>query len=322
MSWASAERRAALAVLAGAVALGAGCGPPGPEQARPIGEAYVAAEKIELRRDIPPDSGAVGTAKRGEKVEILSKRRRFAKIRTAGKQEGWTEQSKLLAPELYQQIQKQAREAASLAGFGIYRARDTLNVHLEPYRASPSLYQLQEEDKVVLLGRRVVERTKTPPGSPPSQPVQYDDWRQVRTAEGSVGWVLTRMIDADIPDEVAQYADGRRITSYFPLAEVADGKLVKKNWLWTTVERGLEPHDFDSFRVFNWGRRRHRYETAYIERNLKGFFPVTVAGQVETRYGSGPGFSLVVEKKDGRRYTRRYVMAGFRVRMYGEEPVN
>src|SRR5258707_2719362 len=124
-----------------------------------------------------------------------------------------------------------------------------------------------------------------------------DDWSLVRTAGGQSGWVLTRLLFMAIPDEVAQYAEGRRITSYFPLGETRDGESVKQSWLWTTVERGLEPNDFDSFRVFIWSLRRHRYETAHIERNLKGFFPVlthpVAAPKARGAAGSGekvPGF--------------------------------
>src|SRR5438067_5264963 len=40
--------------------------------------------------------------------------------------------------------------------------------------------------------------------------------------------------------EVAQYAEGRRITSYFPLGETHDGTAVKPTWLWTTVEHGMQ----------------------------------------------------------------------------------
>jgi hypothetical protein len=48
-------------------------------------------------------------------------------------------------------------------------------------------------------------------------PVRVDDWTLVRTTPGSVGWVLTRSLIMAIPDEVAQYAEGHRITSYFSL---------------------------------------------------------------------------------------------------------
>ncbi len=319
MSWASARRAAGIAAM---VLWWPACISNDPERPRPIGEAYVAPESLDLRQEITLNSPVTGTAKGGERVEILQRRRRFVKVRTAGNKEGWTEMSKLLTPEIRGQIAELGRQAAKLPTHGVYRARDTLNVHIEPYRSSPTLYQLKEEDTVEMLSRRVAERTPQPVGAPPSnQPKQYDDWCLVRTAGKRAGWVMARMIDAAIPDEVAQYADGRRITAYFSLGEVVDGDQTKKIWLWTTIERGLESYDFDAVRVFNWGRRRHRYETAYRESKLKGFFPITVEQRVETRYGEGPGFSFVVEKKDGLRYKRRYVMIGFRVRLYAEEPV-
>ena len=65
-----------------------------------------------------------------------------------------------------------------------------------------------------------------------------DDWSLVRTQDGKVGWVLTRALSMAIPDEVAQYAEGHRITSYFALGHIEDGDSVKNNWLWTTITKG------------------------------------------------------------------------------------
>jgi hypothetical protein len=156
-----------------------------------------------------------------------------------------------------------------------------------------------------------------------------EDWSLIRDASGHSGWVLTRRLVMAIPDEVAQYAEGRRICSYFPLGETRDGDKTKQSWLWTTTERGLEPYDFDSFRVFIWSLRRHRYETAHIERNLKGFSPVLIhpvtPPQGRNGKGSGgkvPGFSIMVEKKDGLRYRRNYAFFENLVRFSGEERVD
>jgi hypothetical protein len=110
---------------------------------------------------------------------------------------------------------------------------------------------------------------------------------------------------------VAQYAEGHRITSYFSLGDVRDGDQVKHNWLWTTIAKGFEPYEFDSARVFIWSLRRHRYETAYIEKKLKGYYPV----EVRAEGGTPPSFSLIVEEKDGARYRRTYAFQGYRVRM-------
>lgn len=137
-----------------------------------------------------------------------------------------------------------------------------------------------------------------------------DDWSLIRTSGGQSGWVLTRRVFMAIPDEVAQYAEGRRITSYFPLGEVRDGDERKKIWLWTTIEQALQPYDYDSYRVFVWSLRHHRYETAYIQRRVRGYFPVLT---------EPPGFSVCVENRDGERRRRIYSVAGGAIRPAGEK---
>ena len=141
-----------------------------------------------------------------------------------------------------------------------------------------------------------------------------DDWNLVRTSDGKVGWVLTRPLSMAIPDEVAQYAEGHRITSYFPLGQVHDDDLVKNNWLWTTIIKGGQPYEFDSFRVFVWSLRHHRYETAYIERNVVGHYPVQVINA-----GALPSFSVVVEGEDGHLYRKTYSFDSYRIHLVSRE---
>ena len=142
-----------------------------------------------------------------------------------------------------------------------------------------------------------------------------DDWSLVRTQDHKAGWVLTRMLSMAIPDDVAQYAEGHRITSYFALGQTKDEDSEKTNWLWTTITKGLEPYEFDSFRVFVWSKKHHRYETAYIERNVVGHFPVEVNNS-----GAAPSFSLILESDDGQLVRKTYSFEGFRIRMTHKEP--
>ncbi|HUS07169.1 MAG TPA: hypothetical protein VMZ52_12760 [Bryobacteraceae bacterium] len=157
------------------------------------------------------------------------------------------------------------------------------------------------------------EQKPAKPEEPPA-PVALEDWSLVRTNDGKAGWVLTRNLSMAIPDEVAQYAEGHRITSYFSLGEVHDDGQVKHNWLWTTIANGNFDYDFDSFRVFIWNIRRHRYETAYIERKLEGFYPVLA------KAGANPSFSLVTRDSEGKQYRKWYAFEGYRVRLTRKEP--
>lgn len=153
-----------------------------------------------------------------------------------------------------------------------------------------------------------------PPPPPPAAPIPMDDWNLVRTQDGKVGWVLTRPLSMAIPDDVAQYAEGHRITSYFPLGQVNDDGAVKNNWLWTTITKGGQPYEYDSFRVFVWSLRHHRYETAYIERNVVGHYPVQVHNA-----GAEPSFSVVLEGEDGHWYRETYTFDSYRVHLSNKE---
>ena len=147
----------------------------------------------------------------------------------------------------------------------------------------------------------------------PVKPVPTDDWYLVRTRDGKAGWVLARQIAMSIPDEVAQYAEGHVITGYLSLGKVGTDK---DNWLWTTTSVGSQGLDFDSFRVFVWSLKRSRYETAYIERNVRGHYPI------EAQPGSAEdaSFSVVVEDKDGQVYKKNYAFSGYRVKLVSKEP--
>jgi hypothetical protein len=138
-----------------------------------------------------------------------------------------------------------------------------------------------------------------------------DDWTLIRTENGQSGWVLTGGLYLTIPDEVAQYAEGRRITSYFSIGKIRDGAEQKDIWLWTTSEGLGEDHDFDGYRVFTWSLRHHRYETAYIQRRERGFFPVIAkAGE----------FSVCLEADGGSRVRKHYVLKDTSVRPAGVTP--
>ncbi len=164
-------------------------------------------------------------------------------------------------------------------------------------------------DWLELSNQRDPDEQDPKPPTPPvvAAPVPPDDWTLIRTASGQAGWVLTRRIYMAIPDEVAQYSEGRRISSYFSLGKVAG----KDTWLWTTLQPGPQDHEIDGFRVFMWNPKRNRYETTFIQRRVTGYFPVLV---------DGSSFSVLLEKEDGKRYRQHFTLIGNRVTFDGEQP--
>jgi SH3-like domain-containing protein len=292
-----------------------GCGD-GSKRQPAIGEAFVGPVSLNLRTELTPRASVTATVKHGERLEIIERRRRFAKVRTSQGAEGWTDGRQLLTPQQMARLRKSAEVALKLPSQGRGMAYDVLNVHMAPNRQAPSFHQLKENDQVDVIGRRVAPRVPYQPDRKvePAADASLDTWSHVRLADGRAGWVLSRMIMMAIPDEVAQYAEGHHITAYFSLGSVQDAARgqTKHHWLWTTIADNRQPHHFDSFRVFVYSLRRHRYETAYIERNLRGYHPVEIEPAGE---GEMARFSLAFAGRDGVLARRSYEFQGYRVRM-------
>jgi len=153
------------------------------------------------------------------------------------------------------------------------------------------------------------------PADRPAPALEY--WSLVRVSTGQAGWVLTRFAAMAIPDEVAQYAEGHRIVSYSSLGQLTDHDERKDIWLWATVTSGVHDYDFDSFRVFVWSFKHHRYETSHVERNLQGYLPV-LAEPAGAGGRTDPSFSICVVNREGKRVRRQYALLGGRVRPVSE----
>lgn len=151
-------------------------------------------------------------------------------------------------------------------------------------------------------------------GAEPPQPVM-EDWYLVRNSSGKVGWVRMRMIDLDVPLDVAQYAEGQRIVGYFVLNTVQetiddqDKQIPQYLMLLNQPKDGL-PWDYNQIRVFTRNRNRHRYETAYREREMEGYFPVKTGHAVFDKEGDLPTFTIRKMNDSGQLVDVNYKMNG------------
>jgi hypothetical protein len=278
--------------------------------------AYVSAPQAALRDQVAAIYNRVGNVKNGERVEIVDREKRFARVRTASGIEGWIEQRFLVDQKTYDTLQKLTQDNLNDPVQAPGVLRNETNLHITPGRETEHLYQLASGAKISILKRATVDKQAgTPPaakfvgGKPsktPSGPV-LEDWWLVKDDQKRVGWVLSRMVDVDVPLEIAQYAEGQRFVAFFALDEVQDGdkKIQQYVCLMTDPHDGL-PFDYDQVRVFTWNVKKHRYETAYREHGLNGFLPVTITQEAFEKEGTLPVFTLQVKDDDGNVSERKY----------------
>jgi SH3-like domain-containing protein len=317
--------------------------------------AYVSAVQAILRDHVAAVYEKTGVVKNGDRVEVLDHDRRFVKVRTSAGITGWVEQRYLVSQQVYDQIQKLAADNQNDPVQAQGTTRNDTNLHVEPGRETEHLYQISSGEKLSLLKRGTAEKSSVaaPPSHPaagankeanknenareagekksapantaPSNPASAkEDWWLVRDSHNRVGWVLGRMVDLDVPLDVAQYAEGQRIVAFFVLNEVHDGDKKVPQYLTVLTEPkdGL-PFDFNQIRVFTWNVKRHRYETAYRER-MEGVLPVALGQESFDKEGTLPVFILRVQDDKGNVNERKYKLNTPIVRRVlapGEQPV-
>jgi hypothetical protein len=278
--------------------------------------AYVAAPQTFLRDHVATVYEKVGIVKNGDRLDVLERTSngRFVRVRTEKGLEGWVEQRSLVDEDVFQGFQKLVQENAPAPVQAHGATHAETNLHLTPGRDTEHLYQIPQGEKVALIKRGTAERNL--PGAAKSDtPKPVEDWWLVRDSQNHVGWVLARMVDLDVPLEIAQYAEGQRLVASFVLNEVADaGKKVPQYLVLFTEPKDGQPFDFNQIRVFTWNTRRHRYETAYREHRLFGVLPVTVGREDFGKEGNLPTFTLPVQDGSGQTTERKYKMNGVMVR--------
>src|SRR5215469_12898492 len=126
--------------------------------------AYVSAQQATLRDQVAAIYNRVGTVKNGERVEIVDREKRFARVRTASGIEGWIEQRYLVDQKTYDGLQKLTQDNLNdpVQAPGVLR-NDT-NLHISPGRDTEHLYQLASGAKISILKRATAE--KAPSGAP------------------------------------------------------------------------------------------------------------------------------------------------------------
>jgi len=289
---------AAVGAALGMVALLGGCSRLRPKPAAEY--VYVTAKQTFLRDRVAAVSNRTGTVGNGQRLEVLEHGRRFFRVKTEQGEMGWIDEKAVATQAVYDAFR--ALEQAHKGDLAVASAvvRDEVNLHLKPGRETERFYRLAEGEKLQLLERATLAKPgvagaarvakpagpakAAPEAAPP--PVAMEDWWLVRDRQGREGWLLSRMMDVDAPDSLTRYGEGQRFVGAYVLTTVhddgAEGDGVPQSKDIPIYLAVMGPYtagltyDFDQVRVFTWSLKMHRYETAFREKNIEGYLPVSI----------------------------------------------
>ena len=259
------------------------------------------------------DTDRLFLIKEGDKVELLQ--RTFVAKAATSEPPPPLAQAPMAAPQEKSEEKQDANDAVK---------EEEKEYKGEDKPTAPPAVQKKPAPDAKLSPKQKTKHDKLLASAPP---VPLEDWWLVRGPQGHAGWLLGQMIDIDVPLEIAQYAEGQRLVAYFPLTTVHDPELNKDQLyylvLLTDPKDGM-PFDYNQVRVFSWNLRKHRYETAYRDRNIFGLLPVSVGHETFEKLGEEPTFTIRVRDENGNAANQKYRLEGVMVKRVlapGESPV-
>jgi len=298
------------------------------------GEGYISERNVTVYNSLAQVREPLATLHYGDRVEILLRKGEQVKVRSNPGTVGWLEARFLMEPALWQRSAQLLAQAHNMPVQARGRTKVSSNVRVDPGRTAPRLYQFGRGVVLDILGRSVGEVVSSPEevaaASKDSRTEsRKEDWFLVRgvaanglaakseagkTHEGVsaagesdesvpiAGWIIARFVELDLPEPVRDSATaaGLRVMAWFELNRVPDPPGEKSQFLIAGTHGGEgQPCDFTQIRVFTWGRKRSRYETAFVERNFCGKVPIRVGKAV----GGEPEFRFF---EDGAKQERVY----------------
>ena len=289
--------KAALTLALGFSIVLSACGPkkePAKEQ------ATVVAKHASVRMKNSATSRTLATLEPDTKIDIMEKQGNWYRIRS-GDTQGWMEETTLLTDAMSSQLQSMVIEAKKQEAQNTALLRDDANLRLEQGRNTKVMRRLAAETKVEVLERKALPR-------PNSSPPALDVWIKVRVSPTEVGWLLGSVLDYEAPAAIGGYMEGSNYSAIKPLNTVEDSELGPIIWYVVGERRPGAPPEvaFDGIRVFTWNLKKHRYETAYRIKGIRGAYPLVVGKE-----GGNPTFQFSEMADDGSlKPPRKFVMNG------------
>ncbi len=259
--------------------------------------AYVLPESLPVF-DTPAEiRSEIATLKEGERVEVLSRTRNWARVQFGARRIGYVELRNLIDGATHEAGDQLLDETRRIPAQAAGHAGNEVKLRITPSRDGTEICQLAANQPMEIFERRLVDRPTPAMGSAGAR--TREAWYLVR-AGSRAGWVLGRLIDLDIPPAIASYAHEFNMVAWVVLHTVEDdGKEVPQ---YVVADRiGTEECDFTHIRVLTWWKKKQAYAVAYVESELKGYLPIR-ASQADNHIA----FRLRLVDDEGRKFQKVY----------------
>ncbi|ADW68201.1 SH3 domain-containing protein [Granulicella tundricola] len=281
---------------------------------------FVTSKQGYLRDRVAAVSNRTAQVGNGDRLKVLDHARHFVKVQTDKGAIGWIEEKAVATPEVADEFDALKEEHKNDPAVASAVVRDTVYLHVKPGRDAEKFYLLAEGEKLKMLKRATLVKAVTQMTAAKAQkaipqasgtnaarkggvaeivaaeapaPPAMEDWWLVTDSQGHTGWIFSRMIDVDAPDSLTRYSEGQRFVGAYILTTVhdegapTDQKDIPEYVTVSSPYKAGLPYDFDQVRVFTWSMTHHRYETAFRDKNIEGYLPVTI-GKMKDAYGKTP----------------------------------
>jgi hypothetical protein len=252
----------------------------------PIEIGYAGNREVTLWSTSAQVREPVATVNYGEKLDVLQRSQEQLQVRTTNGTVGWIPEHDLLSADLWQTSKDLEKRGAAMPVEAIGHTKVLSNLHIAPGIESLRIRQLNKDVPLEVLERQTVpapavRATNTAENSGAASG-KNEDWWLVRAHIADqttiTGWIVGRFIDLDVPAPLPDYASsaGMRIVAWLELNRVADGAKTSKPQYLLVGTHGPEgqPCDFSLMRVYTWGQKKERYETAFVESDVCGKLPI------------------------------------------------
>jgi len=278
----------------------AGCGP---KVEPPIDHATVVAEHASMRLKNSSTSRTLRVLDPGDKLDVLEHQDNWYRVRY-GNQAGWMEESTILTNATRVRIEEVAAKSQEQTPQNTATLRGDTNFRVEPSRTSTVIRRLNGGTRVEVIDRLTLPR--------PNSDRLMDVWIKVRPSPAEAGWVTSNSVEFDVPPDISQYTEGYAYTAVKQVNQVQDSIAGPIRW-YVVGERkpGADSSiDFTGIRVFTWNLKKHRYETAFRTKGLRGVYPLEIGQD-----GVNPKFRIYELSQDGKgKKPREFLMYGVIVR--------